>query len=471
MEKALTALTKEHFPDPVLADMFVLIDRYATRTGAVLTQSVVHDIMRKTADAGRLAHLGETYELLAETNITDAEFDWSVSELQDRLAEKQTQFALTEAMEILTVGKPGKDGEVTVGHESARDFLMTELSTIEKELHIQDSPEGDIREEEKDVLAEYAERKKLLLAGQSQGIKFGIESLDDKLGGLQRGELVLSAGYSSDGKTTLCTQLAWSAVVEQKKNVVFFTTETVRDTVRRKLYSRHSKLPLFGLDEGINTRDIKAGTLTDALEVKFEEVVREFARNSEYGKLHISQVPRGATVASIEAQMYRLQNKFDIDLVVLDYAALLRPASRRDTDREALSGILKELKQTITTFNGGRGVPLVSPWQVSRAARDEAARVGYYTSKALAETSEATNSADVIISILREENQDSRYADLKGQILKNRDGETAASLIYKVDYATSYFQSQNVSASLQNVVSGGNSSYGGGNSAFAGLLG
>jgi replicative DNA helicase len=472
MEKILRSLSKEHFPDPVLADMFTLIDRYALKTGSVLTQSVVHDLMRKTADEGRLAHLGETYDLLAEANITDAEFDWSVSELQDRLAERQTQQALTEAMEILTVGKPtGKEGEIVLGHEAARENLMTSMSVIEKELHIQDSPEGDIREEESDVLAEYAERKRLLKEGMHQGVNFGIESLDDKLGGLQRGELVLSVGYSSDGKTTLCTQLAWSAAVEQNKNVVFFTTETTRDTVRRKLISRHSKLPKFELDEGINTRDIKAGTLTEAQEIRYAEVVRDLARNEDYGKLHVSQVPRGATLSAIEAQLYRLQRQFDIDLVVLDYLSLIRPAARRDSDREALSGILKESKQLSTTFNGGKGIPFVSPWQVNRQARDEASKLGYYTSRALAETAEATNSADVIISILRDENQDSRYADLKGQILKNRDGETAASLIYKVDYATSHFQSQNVSASLANVVSyGGNSSSTSGD-AFAGLLG
>ena len=44
-------------------------------------------------------------------------------------------------------------------------------------------------------------------------------------GGIGRGELVLIVGYTSDGKTSCCVQLAWSAAVEQKKNVVFLTAD------------------------------------------------------------------------------------------------------------------------------------------------------------------------------------------------------------------------------------------------------
>ena len=91
-----------------------------------------------------------------------------------------------------------------------------------------------------------------------------------------------------------------------------------------------------------------------------------------------------------------------------------------------------------TTFNDGIGVPVVSPWQVSRAAQLEAERVGYYTLASLAETAEATNSSDVVISMLAQDTTD-RYGTAKGQILKNRDGEKGDPVPLQVDFATSCF--------------------------------
>ena len=102
----------------------------------------------------------------------------------------------------------------------------------------------------------------------------------------------------------------------------------------------------------------------------------------------------------------------------------------------------KEAKKVATSFDNGRGVPFLSPWQVSRAARDDAERIGSYTSRALSETAEATNSADMIVSLLAPLDNSDRIAMLTMQVLKNRDGETAQSIMVEVDYANAYFRSR-----------------------------
>jgi hypothetical protein len=48
----------------------------------------------------------------------------------------------------------------------------------------------------------------------------------------------------------------------------------------------------------------------------------------------------------------------------------------------------------------------------------------------------------VIVTYLAPDGPRERYAELKAQILKNRDGETAAGLVVNVDYATSCFTTQ-----------------------------
>jgi replicative DNA helicase len=442
LEKALRKLSPAHFPERVQANLFTMLQRYSDYTsGSVMPLKYLDDNLRGRAEPGQLQLYTESYQLYEDTHVDDAEFSWSIQQLRELAAEKATGEVITEAMEILRTGKTiGPD--TLRGHMDARQRLLESFQEIDRELTMQDAPEGDLRDEATDMMADYAERKHARERGTSGGILFGIEELDRKVGGLQAGELVLAVGYSADGKTTLCVQAAWSAAVEQGKNVVFLTTETLRPQVRRKIISRHSKLPAFQIPDGLNTRDLKAGTLNEEQESKLQQVVTDLARNPTYGRIYIAQVPRSANIASIEQRLYRIQRKFNIDFVVMDYLALLYSERRRQTTREELAAILKEAKLLAVSFDDSRGIPFMSPWQVSREARTAAENLGMYTSKALSETAEATNSADVIVSLLAPTDNSDRRADITMQVLKNRDGETANGMIVEVDYATSWFRSK-----------------------------
>lgn len=458
LEKALRKLNPGHFPERVQANLFTMLQRYSDYTsGAVMPLKYLDDNLRGRAEPGQTQLYSETYQLFEATHVDDSEFAWSVQQLRELAADKATGEVITEAMEILRTGKTDAKGETLRGHLDARSHILESFQEIDRELTMQDAPEGDMREERTEMMADYAERKRALQQGTSGGILFGIEELDRKVNGMQNGELILAAGYSADGKTTLCVQAAWSAAVEQKKNVVFLTTETLRPQVRRKLVARHSKLPQFEIPDGLNTRDLKAGTLSEAHEAKLQVVVDDLTKNPSYGRLYIAQVPRSANIASIEQRLHRIQRKFHIDFVVMDYLALLYSERRRQTTREELAAILKDAKLLAVSFDDSRGVPFMSPWQVSRAARESAENLGMYTSASLSETAEATNSADVIVSLLAPTDNTDRRADITMQVLKNRDGETANGIMVEVDYATSHFRSKSGTFDL-----GGTSAFGGG---------
>lgn len=441
LDKAMLHLTSNHFTDSLQAKLFDMAERYYKVTGAVITPLALEDLLTKAkADAGKRKYYLETMELLNATKVDDADFKWSVEQLKELKAERETQQALTESMEILTRGATDSKGNELLGHEDARVHLMTKLSEIDKELHRQASPEGDVRTEAEEILREYAYRKENRALG---GVKFGIPNLDAVLGGgLNKGELCLIVGGSSSGKTSLATvQYPWHAAVMQGKNVFIATSETIRPVVRRKLYCRHSRHEMFQsrCPDGLNSRDAKDASFTMEEEEIFADVVKDFTTNPSYGKIHVVQVPKGAGLDFVESRMITAQRDFNIDLVVIDYLALLRSERKRQQDREELSSILKGAKQLATTFNDGEGVPIISPWQVNRAWWEKAVEVGYYTQAALAETAEATNSPDVIISILEPRVNDDREVDLKGQVLKNRDGEKSIETMFHVDYATSWF--------------------------------
>jgi replicative DNA helicase len=443
LDIALAHLCVDHFPDLTLRGMFGMIERFAQRTNGILTRSAVLDFVRAArVDAGQAALYLETYDLLASRDVSEVDFRWSVDQVRSMAAERKTAVALTQAMEILNRGITDEKGQELQGHVDARTHLLRKFADIDRDLAMQDAPEGDMRIEGPDMLADYAESEKARKDQRNLGINFGIPTLDGKLGGLQRGDLVLAVGYTSEGKTSLVAQLAWNAAIRQGRNVVFLTTETLRAQVRRRIIARHSCLEHFDIRGGLNSRAIKNGSLDELGKRQLAMVVDDFTKNPGYGHLYIAQVPRSATIGSIESKLVRLQTQFQVDLVIMDYLALLKPERRRNSDREELANLLRESKQLATTFADGLGVPFASPWQVSRAARQEAAQNQCYQSSALSETSEASNSPDVIVSLLAPMDNDQRTATIRMQIMKHRDGERANPFDVVVDYATSRFIDQ-----------------------------
>lgn len=459
LDIALTHLDESHFPDLEYKNIFILLERFIETTRGVMSRQALEDILaRQGADKGKVEKYKSIYEALENSVIDDSEFRWSVEQLKELSAEKSTAEAITSGMEILTRGVKSKKGDELFGHKDARIHVMEKFADIDRTLAKQESPEGDARTEAADIWEEFNSPK----AGA--GIRFGVPELDAKVQGLHPGELDLLVGYTSSGKSTLAAaQLPWSAAIEQGKNVIILTTETLRPTVRRRLLCRHSRLPIFGLEKGINSNDLKRGVdffPKSQLEA-LRAVVDDFTNNPNYGKLVIVQVPRNATISTAESKVNRYQREFNVDLVVMDSINLFRSDRRFSSSREELASMLKDCKQFATTFDDGRGVPLVSPWQTNRESWKEAQNAGYYNSSALAETSEASASSDTVITILEPMNVEDREVDLKLQLVKHRDGSKANNIDVRVDYATSYFFSQpRVENNIESMLAG-NALFGG----------
>lgn len=448
MDRAMSQLTEVHFPDAQYRALFLLLERYAESYGGVLRRSQLEDILSNNkVDSGRIALYLEMYDAMSEMQVSDDEFKFSIDQLKSKAAERQTATAITEGMEILNKGIQTPKGEDLIGHEAARAHVLEKFSDIDRELAAQDSPEGDARAEADEIWEEINNPTSI------HGLDTGIVSLDNTIQGLHNGELVLVAGYTNAGKSMLTSaQIPWHVSMMQGKNSVILTTETLRPQIRRRLLARHSRLPMFGLEKGINSRDLKKGK--DFMQqhrpkewAVLADVIDDFTRNSSYGKLVIVQVPRNATITSCENRVLRYQREFDVNLVVIDSINLLRADRRFSSKREELASMLIEGKQFATTFNNGLGVPVLSPWQANRDSWKAAQEKGFYDSSALAETHEASASSDTIITILEPQGDVSREVMMKVQVPKHRDGEKAAAMDVMVDYATGYWYSDHRSSS------------------------
>lgn len=437
LDVAISQLGPEHFPDERWRNMFVLFQWYYQYDGEVLTRKALSAAAASKLP-GKVVLYETTYDSLLEEQTPDHEFRWALDDLKDTQAKQATQGVLLEAMQIINRGIEDSRGNEIKGHVAARERVIAQLSEIDTRLTIQEAPDGDVREEEDDIIAEYEARKQTFLTGGFSGLEFGIPQLDKIIGGLQPGELDFILGYTSSGKSTLCCQLAWQVAILQKKNVVYLTTETLRPQIRRKLISRHSRLSKFGIDEGLDSSDLKNGSLSPDMEEKLREVVFDFSHSEDYGKLRVLQASDGMSVTSAKVRLQAIQREFPIDLVVLDALYLLKPEVRRSKEREELNERIEQAMILAKTFDNGNGVPVITPWQTSRKAKEDADREKQYTLSAMAETAYAERYADIVVALL-EPKETQRYTTLSCSVLKNRDGERTPGFDIDVDYATSYF--------------------------------
>lgn len=446
LSRALSqSLEEDHFRDTTTRNLWKILVRYFDMTGDVIPLRTMSDLLSRSGqDAAKALAYEALYEELAERTVEDHSFIYSIEALKDERAESLTGEAITTSLEILQRGVE-IDRVEYVGHQAAREYLYAELGRIDRLASVEAAPEGDVRIESDAILQDYADRKAGIGVGAVQS---GIATIDAVTSGFQNGELILVCAYTGEGKSQMSTQVAWDAMVRQGKNVFFATSETVREQVRRRLLARHSLLEGFEHPGGLDSARIKNGTLDENEEEVLRRVVEDFATNPTYGRMHVAQVPRGATLGYVEAKLARAQQRWNVDLVVVDYLALLKPDRRRQNNREELNDILKDAKAMAVSHDGGRGVPLVSPWQMSQSAYKDALRSGEYTLANLADTSEAEKSSDTIISLLR---MPDTPGEVKAQMLKVRDSDRPAPFTLEIDYRCTYLgtrEDRSVSAIL-----------------------
>jgi hypothetical protein len=267
------------------------------------------------------------------------------------------------------------------------------------------------------------------------GVFTGIEKIDIDLKGLKNTEFMIVAAYTGHCKTTFCLNMAYRALYSGF-NTAFVTLEMSMPEIRRAMYVLHSCHPLFRerhpeyakLVGKINYNDVVYGNLTDEEWEFYKLVVKDFKENNPYGKFFVWQPDKAiTTVSDVELKLsqfqYELQSSGeDLHFIILDYISLLGvDKTEKSSDyNQNLNTIIKRLKRLCLTFNNGKGIRMLSPFQTNREGyRKAKENDGLYDSTALSNAHEAERSADVIISVFAGESE-RKSGMLKICNLKNR---------------------------------------------------
>ncbi|MCA0401469.1 MAG: replicative DNA helicase [Proteobacteria bacterium] len=234
--------------------------------------------------------------------------------------------------------------------------------------------------------------------GGLSGTATGLDDFDQKLGGLQRSDLVILAGRPAMGKTSLATNIAYniakawrgerqpdgSMVTVNGGIVGFFSLEMSAEQLATRIIAEQSGVPSFKIRRGDITQE-EFGRLHEAVAVM------------QSIPFHIDQ-SGGISIAQLAARARRLKRQHGLDLLVVDYLQLLSGSSKKGDNRvQELTEITTGLKALAKEL----AVPIVALSQLSRQVETRDDKRPQLSD--LRESGSIEQDADVVLFVYREE--------------------------------------------------------------------
>ncbi|WP_299303103.1 replicative DNA helicase [uncultured Litoreibacter sp.] len=233
--------------------------------------------------------------------------------------------------------------------------------------------------------------------GGMAGTSTGLTDLDKKLGGLHRSDLLILAGRPSMGKTSLATNIAFNIAKAYKKgmtdqgvegaieggSVGFFSLEMSAEQLAARVLSEASEVP---------SEQIRKGDMT---ETEFRRFV-EAAKSLESCPLFIDDTP-ALPISQLAARARRLKRTHGLDVIVVDYLQLVRPATAKDSRVNEVSEITQGLKAIAKELD----IPVIALSQLSRQVENREDKRPQLSD--LRESGSIEQDADVVMFVYREE--------------------------------------------------------------------
>lgn len=288
-------------------------------------------------------------------------------------------------------------------------------------------------QDSKEVREAYRKRKKNPLA--IMGMFTLIDKIDEIFKGTKLGDLFIIAAYVAQGKTTFAANIAYNGIF-QGLNGIYVSMEMSFAEMRDMFYVLHTCNPDWyshskykNLAGKVEYEDVLYGGLTDLEQEFFEYASEDFEKRDDLGELILIQPKEALTPSLLEMEIYDREAELaekgkTLDFVIVDYVGLMiqdRDKSYGDFNVD-LNNILKRLKNIAMTFKEGRGLRMITPFQVNREGWKEAVKNdGVYKLTALSNANEAERAADQIISLFMTDEM-KRSGIMKIGCLKHRKG-------------------------------------------------
>ena len=233
--------------------------------------------------------------------------------------------------------------------------------------------------------------------GGLAGVSTGLIDMDKKLGGLHRSDLLILAGRPSMGKTSLATNIAFNIAKAYRKGktpdggegainggvVGFYSLEMSAEQLAARILSEAAEVP---------SEQIRRGDMTEG---EFRRFV-EAAKTLEACPLFIDDTP-ALPISQLAARARRLKREHGLDVLIVDYLQLVRPASAKDSRVNEVSEITQGLKAIAKELD----IPVIALSQLSRQVESREDKRPQLSD--LRESGSIEQDADVVMFVFREE--------------------------------------------------------------------
>jgi replicative DNA helicase len=235
--------------------------------------------------------------------------------------------------------------------------------------------------------------------GALVGLSTGLTDLDAKLGGLHPSDLLILAGATSMGKTSLATNIAFSVARS-------YVPGPVVDGV--KTAERGGVVAFYSLE--MSEEQLAQRIVADVAGISSDRIRKGQIDASEFGRLRdaadeLREVPlhidaTGAiSIARLSQRARRLKRRKGLDLIVVDYLQLVTTDmggrnSNRVQEVAAITGGLKALAKDLN-------VPVIALCQLSRKVSEREDKKPQLSD--LRESGSIEQDADAVLFVHREE--------------------------------------------------------------------
>lgn len=187
--------------------------------------------------------------------------------------------------------------------------------------------------------------------GMVRGRPTNLRCLDNLIGGLIGGQVIVVAGRPSMGKTSFATELVLRVVADKQSVGAFFSLETTKDNLTARLIGQLTNIPTRRINNAQLTKDEWA-------------VVDDCMQSMDKMRLFIDDgsIQTETSVLSRCRQLAKKEGRLDV--VAIDYLQLMRPAMprRHGSKNDEVAEISRGLKILAKDLN----VPVLLLSQLNR---------------------------------------------------------------------------------------------------------
>lgn len=377
------------------------------------TLRVLTEKLSKGNNANMIDHVKKIWSQIEATEVNDKEYKHDLEKLKKRFAEKQ----LLVLKENFSKLEPGSiDISKAVGDIQKTAQSIKSLSQVKayerktlKEAVISFREEYNAKMEDPDF---------------DRGIKTYYSYFDNVTDGLRAGELVLIGAESGAGKSMLLMNMAIQIWMQENTldmtsdfkpghSILYFSLEMPFKPCLNRVLSRMSGNP---------SKKIRAATLAQDEALKLKKALK-FINNYPH-QFEIVDIPRGATMESLELIYEEAKTLYDPKVIVIDYLGLMDYEGAEMDDWLKLGKISEKIHEFARVHN----CIVLSAVQLNRSkGKEQEDKIGLHR---IGRSALILQNANIAVQIETRPNEKD-YPDMKYHLIKNRDGELGQGRLLK----------------------------------------